>query len=148
MILSTRSRYGLKAMFDLALNYGSGPVALKAVAERQKLPEQYLEQIVIGLRKAKLLQGVRGAQGGYVLTRPPGEITVGDVIRALEGNVAPTHCIADEGDAGCEHLNFCPSRAVWVKIGDSINAAMDAITLENMIDDYKDMCPSVSSTTG
>lgn len=144
MIMSTRSRYGLKAMFDLALNYGSGPVALKSVAERQKLPEQYLEQIVIGLRKAKLLQGVRGAQGGYVLSRPPDEITVGDIIRALESTVAPTDCISNEGDIQCEHINFCPSRAVWVKIGDSINTVMDSITLENMINDYKGMCPSVS----
>jgi Rrf2 family cysteine metabolism transcriptional repressor len=144
-MLSTRSRYGLKAMFDLAMNYGSRPVSLKSVAERQKLPEQYLEQIVIGLRKANLVKGLRGAQGGYVLTRPPAEISVGDIIRAVETDLTPTDCLADPDAAGCEQVNFCPSRSVWIKIGNSINDAMDAISLEDMIHDYKGMCPSISS---
>ncbi len=145
MMLSTRSRYGLRAMFDLAMNYGSRPVSLKSVAERQKLPEQYLEQIVIGLRKANLVKGLRGAQGGYVLTRPPAEISVGDIIRAVETDLTPTDCLADPGAAGCEQVNFCPSRSVWIKRGNSINDAMDAISLEDMIRDYKGMCPSISS---
>jgi len=143
LVLSTRSRYGLRAMFDLALNYGTGPVALKTVAERQKLPEQYLEQIVIGLRRARLLRGVRGAQGGYILTRPPEKITVGDIIRALETAITPANCVGDDSEPGCELADFCPSRAVWAKIGESINNAMDGITLADMIDDYKGMCPSV-----
>ena len=144
MVLSTRSRYGLRAMFDLALNYGSGPVALKTVAERQKLPEPYLEQIVIGLRKARLLRGVRGAQGGYILTQPPEKITVGDVIRALETTIAPANCAGDGDGPECELADFCPSRAVWAKIGESINNAMDGITLADMIEDYRGMCPSVT----
>jgi Rrf2 family protein len=131
-------------MFDLALNYGSGPVALKTVAERQKLPEPYLEQIVIGLRKARLLRGVRGAQGGYILTRPPEKITVGDVIRALESAITPTNCVGDGDGQECELAGFCPSRAVWAKIGESINNAMDGITLADMIEDYRGMCPSVT----
>lgn len=131
-------------MFDLALNYGGGPVALKSVAERQSLPEQYLEQIVIGLRRAGLVKGVRGAQGGYILTRPPEKITVGDIIRALENAIVPTNCAGDDAQTECEHASFCPSRAVWAKIGESINNAMDGITLASMIEDYRGMCPSVT----
>jgi Rrf2 family protein len=132
-------------MFDLAMNYGNGPVSLKSVAVRQKLPEQYLEQIVIGLRKARLVVGVRGAQGGYKLTRPPEKISVGDVIRAVETTIVPTSCLGDSDTAGCENMDFCPSRSVWIKIGESMNTAMDAISLQDMIHDYKGMCPSISS---
>jgi Rrf2 family protein len=86
--LSTRGHYGLKAMFDLAQHYGSEPIPLKTVAERQNISDNYLEQLIAILRKAGLVKSVRGAQGGYILARDPGSITVGDIIRAMEGPIA------------------------------------------------------------
>ncbi|HRS21305.1 MAG TPA: Rrf2 family transcriptional regulator, partial [Clostridia bacterium] len=85
MILSTKGRYGLKIMYELALNYGEGPMSLKEVAQRQQLSETYLEQLIAHLKKAGLVKSIRGAQGGYELIRKPEEISVGEIIRTLEG---------------------------------------------------------------
>lgn len=144
LLLSTRSRYGLKAMFDLAMNYGCGPKTLKQIASRQKLPEQYLEQILISLRKAGLIKGVRGAQGGYILTRAPQDITVGNIIRVLENSIATVGCVQGDGEDVCEDIGFCPSRSVWMQIEKSINDTMDAISLSDMINDYKGLCQSTN----
>ncbi len=132
-------------MFDLAMNYGCGPKTLKNIASRQKLPEQYLEQILISLRKAELIKGVRGAQGGYVLARSPQEITVGNIIRVLENSVSTVGCVQDDGKDTCQDIDFCPSRSVWLQIEKSLNDTMDAISLSDMINDYKGLCQSTNS---
>lgn len=121
-------------MFDLALCYGKGPnpVPLKAVAERQNLSGHYLEQLIAMLRKAGLVRGVRGAQGGYVLARNPAEITVGDVIRALEGPIAPVYCVNEEEPGNCDEADYCITRTVWARIRDSITEVMDSISLADM----------------
>src|ERR1041384_6511058 len=95
--VSTRGEYGMRLMVDLARNHGNGTVSLHAVAEREQLPEAYLEQLVAVLRKAGLVNGKRGAGGGYILAREPAQITAGDVVRALEGPIEPQVCTA-EGD--------------------------------------------------
>lgn len=139
MRLSTRGRYGVKALFELAMHYGEGPVSLKTVAERQGLSEHYLEQLVAPLRKAGLIKSVRGAQGGYQLTRPPGDITVGDVIRVLEGPIAPTDCVVLDEDSieHCGRADGCIARGVWAKIRDSVLEVVDSITMADLCEDAR-----------
>jgi len=130
--LSTRGHYGLKAMFDLAWRYGEGPIPLNSVAERQHISEPYLEQLIAVLRRAELVKGVRGAQGGYVLARPPGEIKAGDVIRALEGPLAPLQCVDDSRVAACDEADYCISRMVWARVRDAIAGVLDSLSLADM----------------
>lgn len=135
MILSTKGRYGLKMMYEFALNYGRGPMSLKEVAQKQRLSETYLEQLIAHLRKAGLVTSVRGAQGGYELSRKPEEITVGEIIRELEGPLAPSECVLDD-EPECTNADYCVTRLIWEKIMDSINNVIDSITLNDMINDY------------
>lgn len=135
MILSTKGRYGLKAMFVLALNEGKGPIPLKQVAKEQHISEQYLEQLMSTLKKAKLVKSVRGAQGGYLLYRDAQTISVGDVIRVLEGPMVPSECVADE-DSSCDNADFCVTKEVWEKMKSSINSVIDGITLKDMVNDH------------
>jgi Rrf2 family cysteine metabolism transcriptional repressor len=133
MKLSTRSRYGIHAMFDLAKNIGSGPQAIRSIAERQDVPEQYLEQLIGPLRRADLVRSVRGAGGGYLLARPPEEITIGEIVRALEGPLNITDCMAD-ADA-CSRSGLCPSRLIWERLGQAINDVLDQTSLGDMLQD-------------
>lgn len=134
MKLSTKGKYGLKAIFELSLHANEGPMPLNMIASRQKIPEQYLEQIFSTLKKSKLITSVRGAQGGYLLNKKPEEITVGDVLTILEGPVALSQCIIDEG--ACENSNDCSTRLVWEKLKKGIEDVLHSITLQDMIDDY------------
>lgn len=134
--LSTKGRYGLKAMFELALHYGEGPIPLKNIAEVQEISEHYLEQLIAVLKKNGLVNSVRGAQGGYMLVESPRKITVGAVIRALEGDLAPVDCINDSGSNQCSKESNCVTRMVWTKINESINSVIDSITLEDMIEEH------------
>lgn len=138
MKLSTRSRYGIHAMYDLALNVDCGPQPIKAIAEREGIPEAYLEQLIAVLKKEKLVTSTRGAQGGYVLARRPEEITVGDVLRALEGGLNLVDCLLEEDT--CGKSCACPSRIVWLKIRDGLNSVIDGITLKDMVNDYERLC--------
>jgi Rrf2 family cysteine metabolism transcriptional repressor len=130
--LSTRGHYGLKAMFDLAQNYGAGPISLKTVAERQNLSDHYLEQLIAMLRKSGLVNSVRGAQGGYVLAREPSEIKVGDIIRALEGPIAPVYCVSEKDPGSCDEADYCITRTVWARVRDGLAALLDSISLADM----------------
>ena len=134
MKLSTRGRYGIHAMYELAANYGGSPLSIKAVAEKQNIPEAYLEQIIAVLRKDELVVSIRGAQGGYKLARTLEEITVGDVLRSLEGGLRLIDCLEEEET--CGKSCACPSRIVWKKLSDGLNAIVDSITLKDMIDEY------------
>lgn len=137
MKLSTKGRYGLKAMFDLALHYGDGPISLKSIAERQLISDHYLEQLIACLRKAGLVKSVRGAQGGYMLADNPSKITVGDIIRVLEGPLSPSDCVSEDEPSSCDRADCCVTRTVWEKIRLSISEVIDSITLQNMLDDYE-----------
>lgn len=134
MKLSTRGRYGIHAMYELAANFGGSPLSIKAVAEKQNIPEAYLEQLIAILRKDELVVSIRGAQGGYKLARTPEEITVGDVLRSLEGGLKLIDCLEEEET--CGKSCACPSRIVWKKLSDGLNAIVDSITLKDMIDEY------------
>lgn len=135
MKVSTKGHYGVKAMLDLAQHYGQGAIALKSVAERQDLSEHYLEQLIAGLRKAGLVKSVRGAQGGYILAREPEEIKVGDIIRVLEGPIAPVDCVNDEDPDKCSKSDYCITKNIWEKVKVSIEDVIDSITLADMCAD-------------
>lgn len=136
MKFSTRSKYGLNAMVELALRHGSGPASIRDIAESQKLPDAYLEQLFIPLKKAGLVSASRGAQGGYELAGEPGEVFVGQVLRALDGPLAPTECLDEEG-GGCARGNECPGRIIWEKIYKSLNDVIDALTLQDILEEYE-----------
>ena len=133
--LSTKGRYGLMAMFELGLNYGEGPISLKKVAQKQGLSDNYLEQLFSILTKDGLLNSVRGSRGGYMLSKPPKDITVGDILRSLEGNLAPAECVVEDDGEECCKFDGCTTKNVLVKIKNSIDEVVDSITLEDMIND-------------
>ncbi len=125
-------------MFDLALNYGGGPISLTSIAERQAISVNYLEQLISPLRKANLVESVRGAQGGYLLARKPEAITVGIILTTLEGPLAPTDCVVvDDADDLCNHSEYCVTKVIYEKIYESITSVVNSITLQHMIDDYQ-----------
>lgn len=136
MKLSTKGKYGVKALFELAMYEGSGPVSLKSIAERQGLSEHYLEQLAAPLRKAGLITSVRGAQGGYVLSRSSHQITVGDVIRVLEGPIGFTDCSV-EGDDGPDCAASCAVHGVWEKVTQQIVSVIDSISLADLVEQAK-----------
>lgn len=142
MILSTRSRYGLKMMLELALNYEYGSISLSKIAERQQLSVTYLEQLIAPLRKRGLVEGIRGSKGGYILAKSPGEITVGEVIRILEGPLAPAECVLDKEEYECINADNCATRLLWEKISESINNVIDSITLGDMVNDFNKLNPN------
>lgn len=134
MKLSTRCRYGIHAMFDLAQNVGNGPQTIHAISLRQLIPEQYLEQIIGVLRREGYVSSIRGAQGGYLLAKDPSEITIGQLVRLLEGPVLMADCMED-ADA-CVRSGQCPSRLVWERLTNCINTVIDSISLRDMLEDH------------
>jgi len=133
--LTTKGRYGLRAVIDLAVFAKDEPVSLAAVAERQNISISYLEQLIAKLKKAEIVQSTRGAQGGYTLAKAPEEISVGAVLRALEGNLNPVDCVEANGDTACASSDFCVTKYVWKRISDSINDTVDAIFLSELIEE-------------
>jgi Rrf2 family protein len=129
--LSTKGKYGLYAMVFLAQHSGEGPMSLKAIAELG-LPEQYLEQLLGSLRRAGLVTTVRGAQGGYHLSREPKDITVLDIIDAMEGPVNFSDCLSAPKDA-CPRGENCPTRGVWEYLTVKINDLLSSVSLEDML---------------
>lgn len=128
MRISTRGEYGVRAMLDLALHSSDEPVPLSAIAARQDISEHYLEQLISALRKAGLVISFRGAQGGYQLAKPAEEITIGDIIRTLEGPIAPMKCVEDS-HAGCTQSERCATRVLWQKLQASIEEVLENTTL-------------------
>ena len=136
MKFSTKGRYGLKAMLDLAVHNHEGQVVLKSIAERQGLSENYLEQLFAVLKKAKLVKSIRGSLGGYSLAESPENITVGEILRALEGPLVTADCVADNGETCHSSYNCCVTKSVWVKIQEGINQVADSITLQQLVEDF------------
>ncbi len=134
--VSTKGRYGLRAMVDLAANQDDTQVSLKSIAERQGLSENYLEQMFSVLKKSGLVKSVRGAQGGYFLAKPADKITVGDILRVLEGPVAPVDCISTDVHGQCCRESKCATIEVWKELRDKINEVIDSYTLANLVDEY------------
>lgn len=132
MKISTRGRYALRLMLDLAVYNTGEPISLKDVARRQQISEKYLEQIISLLNKAGFVRSVRGAQGGYMLKRDPAEYTVGMILRLTEGDLAPVSCVGAESVA-CERMQECVSVRVWKQINDAVDQVVDGITLADMV---------------
>jgi Rrf2 family protein len=122
-------------MFELALWYDQKLVQIKDIAKNQNLPEKYLEQIMILLKNAGLVKSVRGAQGGYYLSKSPGETTVKEIIEALEGSLYPVECA--EHPETCPNAPTCPTVGVWGKVGEQIRSLLGGMTLEQLVEDYK-----------
>ncbi|HJB83673.1 MAG TPA: Rrf2 family transcriptional regulator [Candidatus Mediterraneibacter intestinavium] len=139
MKLSTKGRYGLRALIDLAVHSSGGtPVSITSISARQDLSERYLEQLMAKLKKAGLIQSVRGAGGGYVLARDPGKISVGDVLRALEGNLDPVDCAGLDPDGVCRAADSCVTKYVWKRINESINRTVDEIRLDQLVEESRE----------
>ena len=137
MKISTKGRYGLTAMVDIAINAISENVTIKSISERQGISEGYLEQIFSSLRKAGLVKSIKGSQGGYILGNNPTNITVGDILRTLEGNLS---VLGDEiKDEEENMLQKCIKGKIWSEMDKNINSIVDSITLESLVTDYKKM---------
>ena len=132
--LSTKGRYGLRAVLDIALNSEEEAVALSSIAERQNISISYLEQLIAKLRKAEIVKSTRGAKGGYVLARPAEEISIGEILRCLEGDLSPVDCAEIMGgESTCSASDICVTKFVWKRINDSINEAVDNLMLSELV---------------
>ncbi len=134
MKVSTKGRYALRLMLDLALNDSERPVRIKEIAKRQGISDKYLEQIISVLNKANFVRSVRGPQGGYLLTRNPKEYTVGMILRLTEGSMCPVDCVDGDCAGNCERLDDCVTAVVWQKLNAAINDVIDHITLADLVD--------------
>ena len=131
---STKGEYGVRLMTQLARRYGSGPASLTEIAVDECLPRAYLEQLAISLREADLVQSTRGAHGGYELTRAPEQVVMGEVLRALEGPIAPMMCVTDDPThLTCERSGNCTVNRMWVRVRDAIAGALDSMTLADLV---------------
>jgi len=147
MMISTKGRYALRIMVDLAQHDGEAPVSVREIARRQDISGKYMEQIISVLTRAGLLRSVRGAQGGYHLAKTPRDITVGMILRATEGDLAPAECVA-HGAQHCNRSGACPSRAVFEKVYSAINDVIDGVMLcDLMIDAERDVYPAFDAFT-
>ncbi|MCQ2514383.1 MAG: Rrf2 family transcriptional regulator [Ruminococcus sp.] len=135
MKISTKGRYALRLMIDLAENQNNGYIALKDIAQRQKISKKYLEQIVPVLNHANMLIANRGYQGGYKLAKNPDKYTVGEILRLTEGSLAPVACL-DYEPIGCEHSNECATLQVWKGLYKAITDYLDGVTLQDIIDQH------------
>ena len=141
MKLSTKGRYGLRAFIDLAIYGEKEPVSLTNIAVRQEISLNYLEQLMAKLKKAGLVESARGVNGGYRLAKPAEEISVGDVLRALEGDLTPVECaaIASGKESHCTGSGSCVSKIVWKRINDSINHTVDSIFIGELVKESRDL---------
>lgn len=133
MKVSTRGEYGVRAMVSLAHHFGGGPMSIAEIARQTSIPPAYLEQLIAPLRRADLVVSKRGAHGGYVLSREPAAIRVGDVYRVMEGPVAPMDCVSEDvEDQTCPLIENCETRPMWVKLRDAMTEALDSTTLADL----------------
>ena len=135
MKLSTKGRYGLRALIDLALYSENETVSIQSIARRQNISDSYLEQLMRKLRSAGLIVSVIGAQGGYKLARPANEISVGDVLRALEGSLEAVTCGGE--DNSCQGADLCVTKFVWERINSSIRDTVDSIKLSQLVEESR-----------
>jgi Rrf2 family protein len=132
MKLSTRSRYGVRLMVDMARLYNSGPIQLGDIAKRQGISLKYLEQIIIPLKKARYIESVRGPRGGHILTKLPEEITVGEIVALLEDGISIVDCI--EAPAICDRTGICPTRLLWKEVSEAIFDKLQVVTLADLVE--------------
>ena len=132
MKLSTRSRYGTRLMLDMARHYHEGPLQLGDIAKRQEVSVKYLEQIIIPLKKARYIKSARGRNGGHILTKPPEEITVGEIVALLENGNGLVECVADA--TVCGRADACPTRLLWKEAYEAMFDRLEAVTLADLVE--------------
>ena len=135
MKLSTRSRYGTRMVLNLAENYDEGPVQIGQIAKHLDVSVKYLEQLIIPLKKADLIKSVRGPKGGHKLAKSPEEVTVGEVVKILEGGIDLSDCISDP--EVCNNTNSCVTRSIWQEATDAMYSKLNSITFATMIEKGK-----------
>jgi Rrf2 family iron-sulfur cluster assembly transcriptional regulator len=135
MKLSTRSRYGTRMMVDLAEHYDKGPIRIASIAKRQGISIKYLEQLIIPLKKANFIKSTRGPKGGHMLAKPPDEISIGDIVKALEGGINLTGCI--QNPHICDRSKGCPTREIWSMATDAVYGKLNQLTLSDIITNRK-----------
>ena len=133
MKISTKGRYALRLMIDLATNDTGNPIRIRDIAERQGISDKYLEQIISILNKAGYVKSVRGPQGGYTLKKKPEDYMVGMILRLTEGSLAPVACV-EEAEADCERQSGCVTYLLWKKICNAINDVVDTVTLKDLVE--------------
>lgn len=133
MKISTKGRYALRLMLDIALDHSGEPVRIKDIAARQEISEKYLEQIISVLNKAGLVKSIRGSQGGYLLTREPDKYTAGMILRVTEGPLSPVTCLDDEVNV-CERRSFCATLRLWQMLNTAICDVVDKVTLADLME--------------
>jgi Rrf2 family protein len=131
MRISTKIRYGTRAMLELASHYGEGPIELKEIAKKESISLKYLEQVIIPFRSAGLIKSVRGSKGGYSLAKPPSEIFLNDLVEILEGPINLTECLGDP--KVCQKSASCVTRDIWKEVSEAIYRIFHSITLEEMV---------------
>ena len=131
MKLSTKGRYGTRAMLDLGLYYNKGPVLLKEIAKRQEISAGYLEHLMLSLKASGLVRTIRGAHGGYILAKPPSEIRLKEIVESLEGSLAPVDCVDDS--KLCQRANFCVTREIWTEIKKVMVSILASTTLQDLV---------------
>ena len=138
---TTKSRYGTRAIFDIAYNSAGMPVQIKDISKRQEIPPRYLEQIFHKLKKSNIVKSVRGPGGGYLLTNDPKKITVGDIIRAIKEPIYPVFCAEqkDEHNKECSKALLCVTRQVWIEAGEKITEYFDSITISDLCERARKM---------
>lgn len=132
MKISTRTRYGMRAILELALAHKQEPIQIKVIAERQKISNKYLEQLIAIMKSAGLVRSIRGPHGGYLLAKPPEEIKLSQIFRILEGPVFAVECI--EHDEICPRCADCITRQLWIQMNDAILSVLDSRTLQDLVD--------------
>jgi Rrf2 family protein len=132
MRFSAKAEYGVKAILELAGQPGREPVQVRNIAKKQGLPVRFLEQVMNALKKAGLVESVRGAQGGYLLNRSPKEISLGDVLKAIDGQMTETSCISDRKQPKCEDAGNCVVQDVWAEVKNSFINVLNSITLQDI----------------
>ncbi len=145
MKLSARSRYGARAMLELALHYGDGYILIKDIANSQEISRRYLEHLIVSLQAVGLVETIRGKKGGCILAKPPSQIKLGEVVEALEGSVALVDCVVD--GKLCSREKLCVTRDIWIKVKDAIVNVLNSITLEDMVKWQKEKMQSNGTET-
>ncbi|MDP3998281.1 MAG: Rrf2 family transcriptional regulator [bacterium] len=134
MKITSKSHYGVQVMADLAKFWGKGPISLSTISQNERIPHDYLEQLMIPLRRYGLVKAKRGTRGGYLLSREPRKITLKEIIQALEGDMAPVVCVAKGGKVLCPTEKSCGSKKVWQKVQKNILQALNAINLKEVLE--------------
>lgn len=137
MKISTKARYGLRALIEIAANSSQVPLGISSIAERQEIPPKYLEQIIPTLKQGGLVKSTRGARGGYTLARKPETIRLNRVVELLDGPIVPVECIANPDS--CKRVVSCAAREVWVRVGRAVMDSLDSMTLQDLVDRHAEL---------